>query len=267
MADISPFTIAVSDEAIADLKTRLKMTRWPEKETPNDWSQGVPLAVMKELCDYWLHHYDWRQREALLNRFPQFKTDIDGLSIHFLHVRSPHAGARPLLMTHGWPGSIVEFQKVIEPLTRPGAAFADKAFHLVCPSLPGYGFSDKPAETGWGVTKIAGVWNDLMLRLGSTGAVILPHSSSRSCSLRKCARRLRIWDSDCHRCQQMAQRRPTTVMAVALESVSDTALLRLRRTTGCRWYRPVKTGSDPRISSPADSATPYCRRRPPVPVR
>ena len=165
---ITPFKIAIDAAQIDDLKRRLRATRWPDKETPADWSQGIPLAYVQEVCRYWEKDYDWRAREALLNRFPQFRTTIDGLGIHFTHARSPHAGALPLVMTHGWPGSIVEFQKVIEPLTNPtkhGGAAAD-AFHVVCPSLPGYGFSDKPTATGWNVEKIGRAWSALMPRLG-----------------------------------------------------------------------------------------------------
>ncbi len=150
------------------MKQRLSMTRWPNKETPEDWSQGIPLGYMKELCDYWQHDYDWRAREEQLNRFPQFVTEIDGVNIHFIHLPSAHENARPLIITHGWPGSIVEFHKVIEPLTNPTAhgGNAEDAFHVVVPSLPGYGFSGKPKITGWGIEKIADVWGALMARLG-----------------------------------------------------------------------------------------------------
>jgi pimeloyl-ACP methyl ester carboxylesterase len=128
----------------------------------------LPLHYAQEVCAYWLNKYDWRQREAQLNRFPQFTTMIDGLAIHFLHVRSPHSNALPLVMSHGWPGSIVEFHKVIEPLTNPSAHGGDAvdAFHLECPSLPGFGFSEKPSSTGWKVPRIARAWSDLMSRLG-----------------------------------------------------------------------------------------------------
>src|SRR5215471_143653 len=165
---IKPFRIAVADEVLDDLKVRLRRTRWPEAELVNDWSQGAPLRWVKDVCRYWLEGYDWRKREAALNRFAQFITAIDGLDIHFIHARSPHANAMPLIMTHGWPGSLVEFHKVIEPLTNPTAHGGDAAdaFHLVCPSLPGYGFSGKPAEPGWGVARIADAWNELMTRLG-----------------------------------------------------------------------------------------------------
>ena len=165
---IQPFRIEVTDAQLDDLKRRLRETRWPERESVDDWSQGLPLAYAQEVCAYWLEKYDWRAREAMLNRFPQFKTTIDGVGIHFIHVRSPHADALPIVMTHGWPGSIVEFQKVIEPLTNPTAlgGNAADAFHVVCPSLPGYGFSDKPARAGWNVQRIAQAWAELMPRLG-----------------------------------------------------------------------------------------------------
>lgn len=165
---IEPFLIDIPDEALADLRRRLAATRWPEAQTVPDWSQGVPLDYLQAVCQYWRDGYDWRAREALLNRHAQFRTTVDGLGIHFMHVRSPQAEARPLLMTHGWPGSMVEFQKVIAPLTDPLAhgGRAEDAFHLVCPTLPGYGFSDKPSSTGWGVDRIADAWHALMQRLG-----------------------------------------------------------------------------------------------------
>jgi pimeloyl-ACP methyl ester carboxylesterase len=167
-ADIRPFTIAVPDELLDDLRSRLHNTRWPEAELVDDWSQGTPLAYVQDICSYWADEYDWRAREAGLNRFDQFVTEIDGIDIHFVHQRSPHPEATPLLLTHGWPGSIVEFHKVIEPLTNPtehGGEAAD-AFHVVAPSLPGYGFSGKPTVTGWGVDKIARAFATLMARLG-----------------------------------------------------------------------------------------------------
>jgi len=165
---IRPFRIDVGDDVLADLKARLQRTRWPEAELVGDWSQGVPLEWMREICRYWAETYDWRAREARLNRFAQFTTEIDGLDIHFLHVRSPRADALPLIITHGWPGSIVEFHKVIEPLVDPAAHGGDPldAFHVICPSLPGYGFSAKPTTTGWGVDRIASAWATLMDRLG-----------------------------------------------------------------------------------------------------
>ncbi len=160
--------IAVSETDLADLRSRLTNTRWPEPETVQDWSQGVPIKYLRELVDYWIHDYDWREREARLNRFDHFTTEIDGLGIHFIHQRSPRSDALPLLVTHGWPGSVVEFQKIIAPLTDPAqyGGSTDDAFHVVCPSLPGHGFSDRPSARGWGVEKIAQVWESLMSRLG-----------------------------------------------------------------------------------------------------
>ena len=168
MSEIEAFTIAATDEQLADLKQRLNNTRWPEAELVEDWTQGIPLAYVQDVCAYWANDYDWRAREALLNRFDHFKTEVDGLGIHFIHQQSPHPEARPLLITHGWPGSIVEFHKVIEPLVDPVAHGGDAAdaFHVVAPSLPGFGFSDKPTETGWGVEKIAVAWGHLMAKLG-----------------------------------------------------------------------------------------------------
>jgi epoxide hydrolase len=167
-AAIEPFSIKVRSDVLDDLRARLKNTRWPGAEVVGDWSQGIPLEWTREICRYWAEEYDWRRREALLNRFTQFTTEIDGLAIHFLHVRSPHPQAMPLIVTHGWPGSIVEFQKVIGPLTNPTAFGGDAAdaFHVVCPSLPGFGFSAKPQTTGWGVDRIARTWASLMERLG-----------------------------------------------------------------------------------------------------
>jgi hypothetical protein len=166
--EIDAFKIAAPDADLEDLKRRLRATRWPERECVDDWSQGLPLPYAQEVCAYWLDKYDWRAREARLNRFAQFRTAIDGLGIHFIHMRSPHTNAMPLVITHGWPGSIVEFHKVIEPLTNPTAHGGDAAdaFHVVCPSLPGYGFSDKPSRTGWNVQRIARAWSELMRRLG-----------------------------------------------------------------------------------------------------
>lgn len=165
---VSPFRIDVPDEALADLRDRLRRTRWPERETVGDWSQGVPLGYVRDLCAYWAEQYDWRATEARLNALPQFRTEIDGLGIQFLHVRSPHPAALPLVLTHGWPGSVIEFLDVIGPLTDPAAHGGDAAdaFHVVCPSLPGFGFSDKPEAPGWGVERIAAAWAALMARLG-----------------------------------------------------------------------------------------------------
>jgi pimeloyl-ACP methyl ester carboxylesterase len=153
--EVTPFRIDTPDADLGDLRERLERTRWPDGETVEDWSQGVPLAYLKDLCGYWADGYDWRATERRLNVLPQFRTIIDGLGIHFLHVRSLHAEALPLVITHGWPGSIIEFLKVIGPLTDPTAhgAAADDAFHVICPSLPGYGFSDKPAQPGRGANR------------------------------------------------------------------------------------------------------------------
>jgi epoxide hydrolase len=161
---IEPFRIAIPDADLTDLRDRLHRTRWPEAEPVDDWSQGIPLAYTRELAAYWADGYDWRSREAALNRFDHFTTEIDGLDLHFIHQRSPHPDALPLIITHGWPGSVVEFHKVIEPLTHP-ANPAD-AFHVVCPSLPGYGFSGKPSAPGWNVARVATAWDTLMHRLG-----------------------------------------------------------------------------------------------------
>lgn len=176
MSQVLEFRIDIPANVLDDLKERLARTRWPDAETTShgedgeafDWTQGVPLAYARELADYWQGEYDWRARETYFNRFPQYVTEIDQLGIHFIHRPSPHPDAVPLVITHGWPGSVVEFHKVIEPLADPvtHGGDADEAFHVVCPSLPGYGFSEKPATTGWGVGKIAGAWDQLMVRLG-----------------------------------------------------------------------------------------------------
>jgi pimeloyl-ACP methyl ester carboxylesterase len=169
MADaLTTFRIEIPEAELDDLRVRLRRTRWPERETVDDWSQGVPLAYLQDLCAYWADGYDWRATEARLNALPQFRAEVDGLGIHLLHVRSPHPEALPLVITHGWPGSIVEFLKIIGPLTDPPAhgGDIDDAFHVVCPSLPGYGFSDKPARPGWNVQRIAAAWSRLMALLG-----------------------------------------------------------------------------------------------------
>jgi pimeloyl-ACP methyl ester carboxylesterase len=165
---VEPFRLEIPDEQLIDLRDRLERTRWPERETVDDWSQGIPLSYVRDVCRYWAGRYDWRATEGRLNELPQFRTELDGLAIHFIHLRSPESGALPLVMTHGWPGSIIEFLKVLGPLTDPAAhgGEASDAFHVVCPSLPGYGFSDKPAAPGWGVERIARAWAELMSRLG-----------------------------------------------------------------------------------------------------
>jgi pimeloyl-ACP methyl ester carboxylesterase len=169
-SDIRPFQVEVPDEALEDLRRRIAATNWPEKETVADQSQGVPLAMIQKLARYWGTDYDWRTCEAKLNALPQFITEIDGLDIHFIHVRSPHEGALPLIVNHGWPGSIIEQLKLLEPLTDPMAhgGAAEDAFHLVIPSMPGYGFSGKPTSTGWGPERMARAWAELMQRLGYT---------------------------------------------------------------------------------------------------
>src|ERR1700677_1903553 len=165
---VRPFRIEVPEEAITDLRRRIADTRWPERETVSDLSQGAPLAKVQELVQYWGSNYDWRKVEAKLNALPQFVTSIDGVDIQFAHVRSPHPDAMPLIITHGWPGSIIELLKVVVPLTDPTAhgGRAEDAFHLVLPSLPDYGFSGKPLDTGWDAFHIASAWTELMRRLG-----------------------------------------------------------------------------------------------------
>jgi len=165
---VQPFRIETSEEQLRDLRDRLQRTRWPEAETVDDWSQGIPLSYVKELCDYWSQGYDWRKTESRINALSQFKTEIDGLEVHYIHVRSRHRDAFPLIITHGWPGSIVEFLKVIGPLTDPEAHGGDPAdaFDVVCPSLPGYGYSGKPTKVGWDADRIGGAWVQLMARLG-----------------------------------------------------------------------------------------------------
>ncbi|MBR7827114.1 epoxide hydrolase [Actinospica sp. MGRD01-02] len=167
---VRPFTVSIPESEIDDLKRRLAGTRWPDPETVGDWSQGVRVENARSLVEHWGRGYDWRRFESELNRHPQFLTEIDGLDIHFIHVRSKNPGAMPLILTHGWPGSIVEFLKLIGPLTDPVAYGGDAAdsFDVVIPSLPGFGFSQKPTETGWTVSRIASAWVELMKRLGYT---------------------------------------------------------------------------------------------------
>jgi pimeloyl-ACP methyl ester carboxylesterase len=167
---IRPFRADMSEEAIADLERRIDAMRWPSKELVADRSQGVQLATMQELARYWTTDYDWRNCEAKLNALPQFKTEIDGVEIHFIHVKSPHENALPLIMTHGWPGSVIELLGVVGPLTDPTAhgGRAEDAFDLVLPSLPGYGFSGEPSEIGWNPGRVASAWAELMRRLGYT---------------------------------------------------------------------------------------------------
>jgi pimeloyl-ACP methyl ester carboxylesterase len=166
--EIRPFRVNVPDEALDDLRRRIASTKWPEKETVADQSQGVPLAMIQELARYWMTDYDWRICETKLNALPQFVTEIDGLDFHFIHVRSEHEDALPLIVNHGWPGSIIEQLKIIDRLANPTAhgASAEDAFHVVIPSMPGYGFSGKPTSTGWGPERMGRAWAELMERLG-----------------------------------------------------------------------------------------------------
>ena len=167
---IRPFQVNVPEAELTELRRRINATKWPERETVTDESQGVQLATIQELARYWATEYDWRKCEARLNALPQFITEIDGLDIHFIHVRSKHENALPLIVTHGWPGSVIEQLKIIDPLTNPTAhgASASDAFDLVIPSMPGYGFSGKPTTTGWDPVRIARAWIVLMKRLGYT---------------------------------------------------------------------------------------------------
>jgi pimeloyl-ACP methyl ester carboxylesterase len=167
---VRPFERSFPTDDLTELRRRITATRWPERETVADDSQGVPLATIQELARYWQSDYDWSKCQARLNSLPQFITEIDGLDIHFIHVRSKHEDALPLIVTHGWPGSIIEQLKIIEPLTDPTAhgGSSSDAFHVVIPSLPGYGFSGKPTSTGWGPPRVAGAWVELMKRLGYT---------------------------------------------------------------------------------------------------
>ena len=170
VSGMRPFRVNVPESELAALRRRIKVTRWPERETVSDSSQGVQLAALQELARYWATDYDWRKCESKLNRLPQFITEIDGLDIHFIHVRSKHENALPLIVTHGWPGSIIEQLKIIDPLTNPTAYGANPsdAFHVVIPSMPGYGFSGKPTGTGWGPERMGRAWAKLMQRLGYT---------------------------------------------------------------------------------------------------
>ncbi|GAB5489373.1 MAG: epoxide hydrolase [Parasphingorhabdus sp.] len=166
--EIRDFAIDISKKELDDLDIRLRHVRWPDPEPVDDWSQGIPLDYVKIVAEHWRSEYDWRRCEAELNQYPHHLTEIDGVDIHFMHIKSPEPDARPIIMTHGWPGSIIEFMDVIGPLTDPVAhgGEAKDAYHLVIPSLPGYGFSGKPTKTGWGIERIAKAWNELMVRLG-----------------------------------------------------------------------------------------------------
>jgi pimeloyl-ACP methyl ester carboxylesterase len=168
--DVHPFQVEIPDEALDDLRRRIAATRWPSKELVGDRSQGVQLATLQELARYWTTDYDWRKAEAKLNALPQFKTEIDGVDVHFIHVKSEHDNALPLIMTHGWPGSVIELLETVGPLTDPTAhgGNAEDAFHVVLPSVPGYGFSAEPTELGWYAGRVAQAWPELMRRLGYT---------------------------------------------------------------------------------------------------
>jgi pimeloyl-ACP methyl ester carboxylesterase len=168
--EIRPFSASVPEEELVELRRRIAATRWPSRELVTDRSQGVQLATLQALARYWATDYDWRKAEAKLDALPQFTTNIDGVNIHFIHVKSPHEQALPLLLTHGWPGSVIELLETVGPLTDPTThgGRAEDAFHLVLPSLPGYGFSDQPADLGWNVGRVAGAWAVLMGRLGYT---------------------------------------------------------------------------------------------------
>lgn len=193
---ITPFTAAIPDSALQDLQQRLAMTRWPDPETTTGWEQGIPLAYTRELAAYWAGEYDWRRIESKLNSWPQFTTNIDGIDIHFIHRRSPHEDALPLIISHGWPGSVTEFYKIIDALADPVAhgGRAEDAFHVVAPSLPGFGFSGKPTTTGTSMEKIGQMWGQLMARLGydryvaqggDWGSAItqcMGHSEARHCA-------------------------------------------------------------------------------------
>ncbi|WP_328822458.1 epoxide hydrolase family protein [Micromonospora rubida] len=182
---MTPFRIEISQDRLDDLRQRLAATRWPDESPATGWEAGVPQGYLKDLADYWGTDYDWRAHEARLNEFPQFTTEIDGQTVHFLHVRSPEPGAVPLILTHGWPGSVVEFMNIIGPLTDPARYGGDPAdaFHVVAPSLPGFGFSTPLTAPGWGTSRVAQAWAELMKRLGydrygaqggDTGAIITP---------------------------------------------------------------------------------------------
>ena len=165
---VEPFEVAIAGAELEDLRSRLAATRWPREQPVADWSQGVPLAYLRELCEHWGGEYDGRRLQRRLNALPQFRAELDGVGIHFLHVRSPHPGALPLLLTHGWPGSVLEFLAAVEPLTEPTRHGGEEedAFHLVIPALPGYGWSEAPAETGWSPDRVGRAWAALMARLG-----------------------------------------------------------------------------------------------------
>ena len=222
---IRPFHVNVPEAELTELRRRINATKWPERETVTDESQGVQLATIQELARYWATDYDWRKCEAKLNALPQFITEIDGLDIHFIHVRSKHENALPLIVTHGWPGSIIEQLKIIDPLTNPTAhgASASDAFHVVIPSMPGYGFSGKPTTTGWDPARIARAWVVLMKRLGYTrfvaqggdwGAIVTDVMASAGASGIARHSHQHAWHCSTRRCQGAPVRRPGAIRSL-----------------------------------------------------
>ena len=211
---IRPFRVNVPEAELTDLRRRIRDTKWPERETVADASQGVQLATMQQLARYWATDYDWRKVEAKLNALPQFITEIDGLDIHFIHVRSKHEDALPLIVTHGWPGSVIEQLKIIDPLTNPTAhgGSASDAFHVVIPSMPGYGFSGKPTTTGWDPARIARAWVVLMKRLGYTQFVAQGGDWGAIVTERWACRRRRSCSASTPTCP--ARFRPTSTKAL-----------------------------------------------------
>ena len=201
-AGIRPFSIQTPESDLEALRDRIAETRWPHRELVDDRSQGVQSATIQRLADYWASEYDWRQCEARLNALPQFKTEIDGVDIHFIHVQSKHADALPLIMTHGWPGSVIELLEVVGPLTDPTAhgGTAEDAFHLVLPSLPGYGFSGEPSEIGWDPGRIARAWDELMQRLGYTRYVAQGGDVGARSPTRWLARHPTVWPASTPTC-------------------------------------------------------------------
>ena len=232
--DVRRFEVEIPAEALEDLRRRIDATRWPEKETVADQSQGVQLATMQRLVRYWGTEYDFRRVETRLNAVPQFTTEIDGLDIHFIHVRSQHKDALPLIVNHGWPGSVIEQLKIIDPLTNPtahGASAAD-AFDVVIPSMPGYGFSGKPMSTGWGPERMGRAWDELMTRLGHTRYVAQGATGARSSSTR--------WD-----CKHPRDCSPSTPTCPRPCQLTSTALPwpANRHLPGCQPRNDVRTSS------------------------
>src|SRR5215216_4465715 len=270
-AAVRPFRIDVPEEELVDLRQRIEATRWPSKELVEDRSQGVQLATLRELARYWTTEYDWRKAEAKLNALPQFTTEIDGVDIHFIHVRSEHEDALPLIVTHGWPGSVIEQLKIIGPLTDPTAhsGSAEDAFHLVLPSLPGYGFSGEPTELGWESGRIARAWAELMDRLDYTryvaqGATWAPESATRwaakhprgcSASTSTCSLGRSVSRTNCRRSPSRNARR-TTRSTRSRRTASATSWSsppgRRRSATPC-WIHP--SGWRPGCSTTTRTAT------------